>query len=254
MKKYLLVVLAAAFLAGCTKVNVKERYESIMDNAKAAYDQAQTQQEAEDILTNMGDSIYMLLDEYIGEPYSDTIFFTVYYMLTPEQRNNLFEKMPEKMLETESMQEMYQTFMKELETSADQPYVDFSALNLDGEEIALSDIVGATDYVLVDFWASWCGPCRRLMPVLKDIYSRYGGDRLEILSCSVDRDEQAWRQAMNEEQLPWPSVREDEEHECSDKYAVTAIPTTILINREGIIVARNPEEPELEEILLGIAD
>ena len=251
MKKYLLIVLAAVMMIGCTRVNLKERYESVMNNARSAFENAETPQEAEDVFAAMLDTVYMLLDEHMGEPYSDSIFFETYYMMSPEQKNALFEKMPEEMLETEDMLNLYQAFMTELETSADNPYIDFSALTMDGEEIALSDLVGETDFVLVDFWASWCGPCRRLIPVLRDFYARFGGERLEILSCSVDRDEEAWRQAMNEERLPWPSIREDEDHECSDLYAVRAIPTTILINREGMIVARNPEEPELEAILLG---
>ena len=133
--------------------------------------------------------------------------------------------------------------------TASDMYIDFTAVTPDGAELSLSDLVGQTDYVLVDFWASWCGPCRRLIPVLKEIYAGQPAGRLQIFSCSVDQDPMAWRVALQEEQMPWPQAREDEAHMCSDKYNVQYIPHTVLIDREGHIVAINPEEPELETIL-----
>jgi thiol-disulfide isomerase/thioredoxin len=139
------------------------------------------------------------------------------------------------------------------ETPAADPdaYIDFTAVTPDGAELSLSDLVGKTDYVLVDFWASWCGPCRRLIPVLKEIYAGQPAGHLQIFSCSVDQDIMAWQVALNEEQMPWPQAREDANHPCSDKYNVQFIPHTVLINREGRIVAVNPEEPDLENILFG---
>ena len=130
-------------------------------------------------------------------------------------------------------------------------YLDITGLTPAGEEMSLSELVGKTDYVLVDFWASWCGPCRRFVPVLKEIYASMPEGRLQILSCSVDQDIMAWQVALNEEQMPWPQMREDAEHPCSDKYNVQFIPHTVLIDREGNIVGVNLEEPDLEEILLG---
>ena len=130
-------------------------------------------------------------------------------------------------------------------------YINITALTPEGKELSLSDLVGKTDYVLVDFWASWCGPCRRFVPVLKEIYASQPEGRLQILSCSVDQDQMAWLVAVSEEQMPWPQMREDEDHMCSDKYGVQFIPHTVLIDRTGHIVGVNLEEPEIEQILLG---
>ena len=130
-------------------------------------------------------------------------------------------------------------------------YIDIVGLTPAGGELSLSSLVGQTDFVLIDFWASWCGPCRRFVPVLKEIYASQPEGHLQILSCSVDQDVMAWQVALNEEQMPWPQMREDADHMCSDKYNVQFIPHTVLIDKTGKIVAVNPEEPELEELLFG---
>ena len=130
-------------------------------------------------------------------------------------------------------------------------FLDITGVMPNGEELSLSTLVGKTDYVLVDFWASWCNPCRRFVPVLKEIYASQPAGHLQILSCSVDQDIMAWQVALNEEQMPWPQMREDADHPCSDKYQVQFIPHTVLIDRDGKIVGVNLEEPEIEEILLG---
>ena len=138
----------------------------------------------------------------------------------------------------------------EQKSEADEnAYINITALTPDGAELSLSDLVGQTDYVLLDFWASWCGPCRRFIPVLKEIYAGQPEGHFQILSCSVDQDIMAWQVALGEEQMPWPQMREDEAHMCSDKYGVQFIPHTVLIDREGHIVGVNLEEPEIENIL-----
>ena len=135
--------------------------------------------------------------------------------------------------------------------AAENLYTDITGVTPEGAELSLSELIGKTDYVLLDFWASWCGPCRRFIPVLKEIYAGQPEGRLQIISCSVDQDLMAWQVALSEEQMPWPQMREDADHPCADKYGVRFIPHTVLIDRKGHIVAVNPEEPQMEEFLLG---
>jgi thiol-disulfide isomerase/thioredoxin len=173
-------------------------------------------------------------------------------MLTPEQKAELFAAIPAERLEMPTLQPVYEEYQIELLTSAGNPYLDIVSLKADGTELALSDLVGKTDYVLVDFWASWCGPCRRLMPALKELYESYNpSGKLEILGVSCDRDEAAWLKAIEEDMLPWKHIRDQraEPYTPSDTYGISAIPTTILINKEGVIVGRNLNEAEIEEIL-----
>ena len=255
MKRYLYILLAAVALVAChrERVNLRAEYEQLHTNASAAFEAATSQAEAEAVYQSLIDSTYLLLEANIGEKFADSIFIESYYMLSLEQRTRLFELMPAKMLRSRGIDELHKSFLLEVATSAGNPYTDFLSLTPEGDELALSELVGRTDFVLVDFWASWCRPCRQLLPVLKEIYASQPKGRLQILGCSVDRDEAAWRKALEEEQMAWPQIRDGREgnYSCADKYAVMFIPTTILINRDGIIVARNPSEPELEEILLG---
>ena len=238
------------FLASCHKpFDLKTQSESLYTRTLAAAQAAQSQEEKEALFTNMVDSMYILLDEHMGEPYSDTLFVGIAYLFTQEQKEVLFNKMPQSMRENEDIAKMYEVFQREAATSAENAYTDFAALTPEGNHLALSQLVGKTDYVLVDFWASWCGPCRRLIPVLKEIYAGQPKGHFQILSCSVDQDEAAWLNALDEEQMPWPQVRQDAEHLCSDLYGVVSIPTTILINSDGTIIARNPDEAQLEELL-----
>lgn len=82
----------------------------------------------------------------------------------------------------------------------------FSAPDRNGNIHSDSDLRKNKKCVLIDFWASWCGPCRREIPNLKKIYEAYVDKGLEIISISIDKEDKAWQKALDEEQLPWPNL------------------------------------------------
>lgn len=123
---------------------------------------------------------------------------------------------------------------------------EFTLKSLDGKEISLSDYKGK--YVFLDFWASWCGPCRREMPNVQNLYKEYRKD-LVIIGISLDRDEAKWKDAVKEFGMKWLQCNDPKEFygTVAQRYKVSAIPRTVLINPEGNVVALDLRGEKLVE-------
>lgn len=138
--------------------------------------------------------------------------------------------------------------------SIGDPAPEIALPNPDGEVMRLSDLKGKV--VLLDFWASWCGPCRRANPGVVEIYNKYKDQGFTVFSVSLDRNGQknAWVQAIEQDKLAWEWHVSDLkfwQSEPAQLYGVRAIPATFLLDREGIIRKLNPRN-NLEEALLEI--
>ena len=116
----------------------------------------------------------------------------------------------------------------------------------DRDEKNFSDIELRRDKkcVLIDFWASWCNPCRKSIPGLKDIYKEFADKGLEIISISIDKRNEDWQKALNEEQLPWPSLI-DTKNVSKEKFDVRAVPTFFLVDENGMVVEDNLSVQEI---------
>lgn len=134
-------------------------------------------------------------------------------------------------------------------TVVGQPAPEISLPNPEGETKNLSDLKG--NYVLIDFWAAWCGPCRRENPNVVAMYNKYHDKGFEIFGVSLDRNKEDWEKAIQKDGLVWTQVSDLSyfNSEAAKTYGINAIPATVLLDKEGRIIARNLRGPALEEKL-----
>ena len=120
----------------------------------------------------------------------------------------------------------------------------FDLQQTDGSKVSMASCVEGKKYYLVDFWASWCGPCRKEIPNLKKLYELYKDKGLQIVSVSIDQKEDAWKKALNEEKLPWPNGLD--RADIATAYKVRFIPAIFLVDgATGKCIAENIRGAEL---------
>ena len=130
-----------------------------------------------------------------------------------------------------------------------QKFTDFEMADRDGKMHKLSEYVGNGKVVLVDFWASWCGPCRRAMPELIEIYNRNKAAGFDVIGISLDNKKDAWEKGIKDLNLPWAQLSDLQGWKCAGAslYGVNSIPHTVLVDKEGTIIAKNLHGQELED-------
>lgn len=130
-------------------------------------------------------------------------------------------------------------------------FMDFEQPDMYGNMHKLSEYAGKGNYVLVDFWASWCGPCRKEMPNLKKVYDRFHSKGFEIVGVSLDNNKKSWTDAVENMQMTWPQLSDLKawKNSAAQLYYIKSIPATLLIGPDGKIVASNLRGQELEKKL-----
>jgi peroxiredoxin len=126
---------------------------------------------------------------------------------------------------------------------------DFTMNDAAGNPVKLSDIYSKNTYTLVDFWASWCGPCRRENPNVVATFNNYKGKGFGVFGVSLDSDKDKWLKAIADDQLTWSHVSDLKgwKNEAAALYAVNSIPSNLLVDKTGKIIGRNLREEKLRE-------
>ena len=250
---------AMILLTGCgtkTKTTPQEQYDALMKTLNILYEQYDngevTEAQADSVMAEILQGSIAIARQYPGDEVGYSILKDMYYYLSTEEKAELFAQLDSNRFEEKELTKAYTAFKAERLTTVGCAYTDIAARMPDGQTLRLSELVGETDYVLVDFWATWCGPCRASLPALKQLYKDLPAGRLEILGVSLDNSEEKWATFIKDQQLVWRHISDLQGWQSGPAavYGVNSIPATVLIDRNGTIVARNASEEELRSIIV----
>ena len=199
--------------------------------------------------TSLLDNMNSYRDEYIKE-HADN--FLAHYILNESKQEYEIPYLKELMsnFTSESLytKELNDYIAKKERLEEGQPFIDFTLNTKVGTELVLSQVISQNKLTLVDFWASWCGPCRHENPVVKAAYEQFHELGFDVVGVSVDQDEAAWLKAVEEDQLPWTQVR-DAENKVSADYMIYYIPSNFLFDQNGTMVAKGLRGEDLAKKL-----
>lgn len=171
--------------------------------------------------------------------------------LSGDEKDELISKLGENIKATPAISMIIARHENLKSTQEGNMFKDFTLKNgnIDGTSVSFSDYVGKGKYVLVDFWASWCGPCIREFPTLKEVYEKHKGDQFEIVGVAVWDERDAILKGIEQHEIPWPVIIDGgkSNRENTDLYGISGIPQIILFAPDGTIVARNLRGDALKE-------
>lgn len=187
------------------------------------------------------------MKENIGNIIGVEMLKSRYYQMSAEELEELIPQLPAICAQDEAIVRIKEHSAKLSATKVGKKFVDFAMKTPEGKDIKLSDYVGKGKVVLIDFWASWCGPCRREMPNIVEAYKQYKKKGFEIVGVSLDKDLDSWKKAIKALNITWPQMSDLQYWNCegSRLYGVNSIPHTVLIDGEGTIIARGLHGEEL---------
>lgn len=170
-------------------------------------------------------------------------------LFNPEEFNTMYDNMGPLAKTFKPLEQAYIRNEKVAKTAEGKQYTDFTIENgnLDGTKASLSDYVGKGKMVLVDFWASWCGPCIQEIPTLQNIYKKYGKN-VTVLSVAVWDKRDATLKAIEDHNTPWAQIV-DAQQIPTDIYGIASIPHIMLIGKDGTILNRNIRGTQIEEAI-----
>ena len=185
---------------------------------------------------------------FLGSP--KALFTEDMYQQLYEQVDSTFLNYYEQRVAREKSEQAY-IAQSHILTNKGKSYRDFASKTIDGKDVRFSDYVKEGCVTLLDFWASWCGPCRAEAPEMITLYNKYHDKGLNIVGLSLDNKREAWLKAIKDLGLPWPQLSSLQawKDEAVRNYAVQSVPFIVLIDKHGILSEKNVHGEKLEELI-----
>jgi thiol-disulfide isomerase/thioredoxin len=182
-------------------------------------------------------------------------FLLTYYpeeLIDNQTRMKLIDKLPDEKQKRPAIQKMLANLKQASESAEGMTIKDFTQPGLDGTPVSLLGEVSKSKITVIDFWASWCGPCRQEMPFMVELYDKYKDKGLNIIGISLDEDSDAWKAATQQLNIPWVQMSDLKgwENVIAKHFCVTSIPHTIVVDQQGKILKRGLRSEKLEEFVV----
>ena len=181
-------------------------------------------------------------------------FLLTYYpeeLIDNQTRARLIQQLPSDMQQRTAIKQMQEVLTQAAKTAEGQTISDFSQPQLDGTELSIMSEIRKNKVTVIDFWASWCGPCRQETPFMIEMYGRLKDRGLGVVGISLDQEHDAWANATKQLNIPWPQMSDLKgwDNAAAQAFNITSIPHTIVVDQQGRILRRGLRGEQLESFL-----
>lgn len=226
---------------------------SLKSEDKNAVEEAQKQYDQLDAEAN--EKAKAFIESGTSRQLAAVLFYDMRYSLSEEERNAIVDKADSTFKAVPGIDKMIEHLNVLKNSAVGKKFIDFEMADPDGKMHKLSEFVGNGKVVLIDFWASWCPPCRRDMPNLVEAYKKYKSKGFEIVGISLDSKADAWAKGVKDLNITWTQLSDLQgwKNAGAQLYGVNSIPSTVLVDKDGTIIAKGLHgtgiATKLEEIL-----
>jgi len=202
---------------------------------------AQAEKRYEDMDKAVTESIKKYIQDNPDKQTAAKLLYDFRHSLDENERREIIAKAGETFKATPNIDKIIDHLNILDKVAIGKKFTDFEMADPDGKMHNLSDYVGNGKVVLIDFWASWCPPCRADMPHLVKVYDQYKKKNFEIVGISLDRTADAWKKGIKDLNMTWPQLSDIKFWQCEGAalYGVNSIPHTVLVDKDGTIIAKN---------------